>query len=138
MKLLKQLSLSLIFLASILPMQAQPSQDQVLEVTTKKSPQWREFFRDNASSIVIGGAIGLITGGLSAGAVDEAMRQKSELAAWIVWVIEWNIRNVVIEGIQKEFDKYYIPHGKSGMYAAAWLASWAAYAKGINLTTNKN
>jgi|GEM_PF-2830324 len=44
-----------------------------------------------------------------------------------IWMIEYELRNDIIDNLQQYLDSYHIKHKKVLMFRTAWLTSWLVY-----------
>jgi hypothetical protein len=129
MNFLKKFLLLLIIFSSavsVMPMQAY----QVKERKASTRSNWNALCKKYFPPMIISGLVGGTTGGFVRYVEKELnIQQSPEYWAWLViaWFTEYNIRNSIIMGIQRDFDECRIPHKKSIMHITAWVASWLAY-----------
>ena len=102
--------------------------------------QTRKFCASYIASLLLGSGVGVITGGLTAYGENIIMQYmkknikiESPLPFWILrffsWMLESEIRNDIIVGLQSDLDAYQFQYKKSLMLRSGWIASWLAYLK---------
>jgi hypothetical protein len=126
MKIIKYFLLLLTFAISATLVQAHPAKKYSLPTRSNWNALCKKYF----PPMVVSGMVGGVTGGFVRYIEKELNIQKSpEYWAWLViaWFTEYNIRNSIIMGIQRDFDECRIPHKKSIMHITACVASWMAY-----------
>jgi hypothetical protein len=82
------------------------------------------------TTLLLSGGIGATTGGLVRYLEKRLDVESSPIALFLAltgWLLESELRNDIIIGLQRDLDANHIEHKKSMMFKAAWIASWLAY-----------
>lgn len=129
MKFFKQFLLLLIMVISASLVQAH----SVKKSTVHSRSNWNALCKRYFPPMIISGLVGGTTGSFVRYVEKELnIQQSPEYWAWLIisWFTEYNIRNSIIKGIQRDFDECRIPHKKNIMHITACIASWIAYLQG--------
>lgn len=114
----------------------EPQTALIISDVDNKKPQWAKLCQTYASSLLSGGLIGSMTGGLSAYAAIAAtktlLKEANSPGAFLVTFIailcaEHNLRNRLVKGINDSFTDNAIPHKKQLTDDTAWIASWVGF-----------
>ena len=108
----------------------QDDKNHVKKNVIKDKSSLRMLYSSYIASLAVGGCIGATTG-----ALIKYLERKGDIDAYPVsllfyilsWMLESEIRNDVILGVQGDLDGYQIEYKKGLMFKSAWIASWLAY-----------
>lgn len=96
----------------------------------KVKPAFARPWSTYITSLVLSGAIGATTGGLTRYFEKRFNIEASPIGLVLGifgWLLESEIRNDSIAVLQNDLDIYHIGRKKSLMFKCAWIASWLAY-----------
>lgn len=123
---------ALFSLSSMSAVVKQEGKVQVKKHETKDNGSLRTLYSSYIASLAVGGCIGATTG-----ALIKYLERKGDIDAYSVslllyllsWMLESEVRNDIIVGVQGDLDGYQIDYKKGLMFKSAWIASWLAYLK---------
>ena len=126
----------------------EPQTTLIISDTDNNKPQWAKLCQTYAASLVSGGLIGSITGGLSSYAAYLALGTFGDKGmdipgAYIITFIailcaEHNLRNRLVKGVDDSFTDNAIPHKKQLTDDTAWIASWIGFFAAASKLPFKN
>lgn len=113
----------------------QASGDTVSQTPIKRNgkranPSLVKLWSTYITSLVLSGAIGATTGGLTRYFEKKFNIEASPIGlvlGILGWTLESEIRNDIIAVLQNDLDVYDVGHKKSLMFKCAWIASWLTY-----------
>ncbi|HLW73164.1 MAG TPA: hypothetical protein VKR54_03880 [Candidatus Babeliales bacterium] len=116
--------------SSVVATVKQDDKNHVKKNVIKDKSSLRMLYSSYIASLAVGGCIGATTG-----ALIKYLERKGDIDAYPVsllfyilsWMLESEIRNDVILGVQGDLDGYQIEYKKGLMFKSAWIASWLAY-----------
>lgn len=89
-----------------------------------------------AGSLLMGAFVGAITGSV-VGAIERKLNVADSPIGLFLFILSWCyepiFRGEFLGALQSDFDFYGIAHKKDSMIKAAWIASWIAYYRSLNL-----
>lgn len=126
-----------LFLLSAMPVSSDAAPMLHVHRNLKDSSIFKKFCATYLGSAALGGGIGAVTGSLIKYLESEIQQYFSkklnanELVTFglllLGWMLESEVRNDIVMGLQNDLDEYEIKCKKLIMLRSAWIASWLAY-----------
>jgi hypothetical protein len=95
-----------------------------------RKPSLRRLSSAYLVSLLLSGAVGATTGTIVRYLEKRLDIESSPIGLFLAilgWTIESELRNDIIEVLQKDLNVYGVEYKKGLMFKSAWIASWLAY-----------